>query len=237
VERLPLTLEEAGWSTPLERYEPRQGDLLVLGQPNNPTGHLLAPDDIVRLASSGVHVVVDESFLPFLPGADATSLAASNIERVSVICSLTKVFCVPGLRLGWLVAESALVSRISRLRDPWSVNGIAVAAASVLARQDSYLSETRRWLHDELPRMRAALSAVPGLRTSSSVAPFVLAELPEGFSAGECRAALIGEGIAVRDASTFEGLGTRWIRIGLRTAEENARIVSALSKFVGSDGW
>ncbi len=137
---------------------------------------------------------------------------------------------MPGLRVGLFFGDSDTVSRMSQLRDPWSVNGLAAQAAELLANQDDYLARTRTWLAEERPHLARLLAEIPGMRVCESAAPYVLAELPEGLSAGAMRDALATRGIGVRDASTFAGLGSRWLRVGVRTASENAQVAAAIAE-------
>lgn len=231
VVRLRFTLDGDTWSTPLGDYRPLEGDLLVLGQPNNPTGHLTSPDAIAQLARAGARVLLDESFLPFLVNADALSLAARDTPGILVVTSLTKIFCVPGLRLGLIVGDEPTIARMQALRDPWSVNGLAAEAAAILAHETEYLARTRTWLAEERPRMASLLAAdVPGIRVCDGDAPYLLAELPEPASATGLRDGLAARGIGVRDASTFTGLGPRWLRVGVRTPAENTRVVAEIAR-------
>jgi len=233
---VPLALEGDSWRTPLpDGLEAGEGDLVVVGQPNNPTGHLTDPRVLLGLADSGAHVLTDESFLA-LAGATASSLVPHVGDRVSVVESLTKTFCVPGLRLGIFVGAEQLVERMSALRDPWSVNGIAVQAAVALADQDRYLATSRTLLATERARIAAALAALPGVRVTHGAAPFVLAELPEGRIASAVRDQLLTLGIGVRDASTFAGLSERWLRVGVRTPAENDEVLSALTGVLAEGG-
>jgi threonine-phosphate decarboxylase len=230
VVRLRFALDGTEWSTPLGEYEPRPEDLLVLGQPNNPTGHLTPPDAIAEIAYAGVRVLLDESFLPFLAHADELSMAGREIPGVLVVTSLTKIFCVPGLRLGLFVGAADVVARMSQLRDPWSVNALAAEAAEALACENAYLISTRTWLAEERPHLARQLADVPGARVCEGVAPYILAELPDGVSATALRDKLARDGIGVRDASTFVGLGPRWLRIGVRTPAENTQVATAIAE-------
>lgn len=231
VVRHPLARDGATWSTPLAGFEPHPGDLVVVGQPNNPTGHLTSPEAIAAIAEQGARVLVDESFLPFLHDPDALSLASRGIQGVFVVTSLTKIFCVPGLRIGLLAGDAETLRRISELRDPWSVNGIALEAAAALADEDEYLARTRAWLSEERPHLAKLLCAIPGVSVCDGVAPFVLAELPEGVSATRLRDSLATRGLGVRDASTFAELGPRWVRVGVRSAPENERLAAAIAEY------
>jgi threonine-phosphate decarboxylase len=229
VVHLPLVLRDSVWSTPADPPGVCAGDLVVVCQPNNPTGHLTPVEQLLALAETGAHVLVDESFLALSAAGDSQTLVSDVSECLTVVQSLTKTFCVPGLRLGVLVGDASLVAKIAEIRDPWSVNGIAAEAALVLAGADEYLARARALLSSERARMAAGFSAIEGVRVTEGEAPFLLLELPEGAAAAELRSRLLARGIAVRDASTFRGLGERWVRIGLRTPAENSEVLRAVA--------
>ncbi|MHB9149359.1 MAG: pyridoxal phosphate-dependent aminotransferase [Thermoleophilia bacterium] len=249
---VPLDLAGDTWRTPLDALLIEgvagqalgAGDLVVVGQPNNPTGHLTEIGSLLALVDSGAHVLTDESFLalveglsssppsPSSPGPTAHTLVPHVGGLVSVVTSLTKTYCVPGLRLGLLVGDETLVARISDLRDPWSVNGIAAQAAVTLAGDGDYLDRSRAQLASERARVALAVAALSGMRLTEGAAPWILAELLGPHTTSEVRARLLARGIAVRDASTFSGLGERWIRIGVRAPAENDAILTALGEIL-----
>ena len=242
VAALRLERTADAWLTPLAALAPRPGDLVVLGHPNNPTAHLLDPTALRAVAAAHPEswFLVDESFLPFHPAHDDLTLLRDRPANLAVVRSLTKIFCVPGLRLGLLVADEALVAASQRLRDPWAVNAIAADAAVVLASEEtaaalpgSYLDRTRSWLAAETPRALESLRAA-GLAAWRADAPYVLAELPEPLRVADLAASLSPLGIAVRDASTFVGLTPRTLRVGLRFDDETDEIVAAIADFLAT---
>lgn len=235
VAHAPLDLEDGRWGTPVAELLERgvegvplgPGDLVVIGVPNNPTGHLTSNEALIDIASTGAHVFADESFLA-LSAHDHLSLVRHVGAGITVVTSLTKTFSVPGLRLGVLAGSPSLVSRIGELRDPWSVNGIAAEAAVTLAGDSRYLETSRAILAEQRARMVSAVSAIAGMRVAEGVAPWLLVELPAPWTAARFRSALLDQGVAVRDASTFPGLTDRWVRIGVRSPAENDRILAAI---------
>lgn len=244
VTHVPLRLNDNEWVTPLDEclvsgvdgVPLGDSDLVVVGQPNNPSGHLTPIEPLLAAARTGAHVLTDESFLALAEQpetASAHSLVPHVGERVSVVASLTKTFCVPGLRLGYLVADEALVTRISELRDPWSVNGIAAQAAVALAEDDDYLDRSRAQLAAERARVSAAVAGL-GVRVTEGVAPWVLVRVPGSLTAGGVRTALLARGVAVRDASTFPGLGEGWIRMGVRGTDDNDALLAAVRDVIES---
>lgn len=236
IESHALQVAGTEWCTPLTTADPAPGDAIVVCQPNNPTGHLTDPELLRAFAHANPEtlLLVDESFLGFHADADALTLARpATPANVAVVRSLTKLYCVPGLRVGVLYAAADITFRIASIRDPWSVNAIAAEAAIALAAEDaetdpqSYLGRTRSWLAEGGPRAAENLAA-QGLLVCDSVAPFHLCRLPEGVELAAIATPLADAGIALRDASTFPGLGPGWVRVAVRTPAENAEVAAAI---------
>lgn len=238
VMHMPLERHADAWRTPEHLPDVRETDLVIVAQPNNPTGHVTPRRILRHIEATGARLMVDESFLALseAPLGTASPALESFVphvrENVCVVASLTKTYCVPGLRLGYLVADEGLVRRISKVREPWNVNGIAAEAAVVLASDDDYVARSRALLSAERRKLSAALAQIPGVRVMDGHAPWVLVELPAPMTAAIARTTLLAAGIAIRDASTFRGLGERWIRVGVRTAEANDRIAAALTSLL-----
>ncbi|RPF42552.1 L-threonine O-3-phosphate decarboxylase [Thermodesulfitimonas autotrophica] len=210
-------------------------DALFLCQPNNPTGRLLAPDELERLAAAtaraGAYLVVDEAFLDFLP--DAAALTALNLlprwEHLVVLRSLTKFFALAGLRLGVLVALSPLQREILSLLPPWNVNSLAQVAGVAAVADAEYISESRRVVATERAYLASALASLPGVRVVPGVANFLLLDIRgTGFSSAALARRLAQERVLVRDTANFPGLGGGFIRVAVRLRAENERLVGTL---------
>lgn len=236
VYRLPMGLDVDAWRIPTGSLvalgDLGPGDMLVVGRPDNPTGHMVPADLLFEIASRGSHVLVDESFLDLATCDEARSLVSHVDDRLSFVTSLTKTYCVPGLRLGFMVCCTDLADRMSELRYPWSVNGIAAESAVALAGEDAYVREVRSRLKKERTRLAARYAGAP-LHVTDGCGPWLLARLPEGVESPQVCTALLERGIAVRDASTFHGLSNRWIRVGIRTSDENDEVFDALAGVLG----
>jgi histidinol-phosphate aminotransferase len=207
---------------------PERADMVVLGNPNNPTGALDPRRAVLALLRRGRTVVVDESFIDFVP-APAPSLAGESPAGLVVVRSLTKLWTLPGVRAGYLLAAPELVATLERHRQPWSVNAPALAALELCASDD----ETPRRIGAEVAAARDelldGLRALPGVRAWPSVANFVLLEAPAGEAVvAKLRAA----GIAVRPAASFPGLGPNHMRVAVRRPHENRRLLDALANAV-----
>jgi len=204
---------------------PERAQLVVLGNPNNPTGTLDPAVALAALARPGRLLVVDESFMDFVPGERESLAARRDLPGLVVVRSLTKLWALPGVRAGYLLAAAEVVARLAAQRQAWSVNAIALAALEVCAAD----RETPARVAGEVARGRedllARLAAVPGLRAWPSAAPFVLLEGPPGRDLpGELR----GRGVAVRPAASFPGLAGEHLRVAVRGEPEHRALVRAL---------
>jgi cobyrinic acid a,c-diamide synthase len=158
-----------------------------------------------------------------VPG-EAQSLAGDRLDGLLVVRSLTKHWSIPGIRAGYVAGDPAIVAALAAAQPPWSVSAPAVAAVIACTGTGAAAEGRERAL--ALGRWRDYLQA--GLRERCvehvhSAAPFVLARLGDGT-----RAALRGQGVAVRRGDTFPGLDGTWARIAVRPPLLTDRLLLAL---------
>ncbi len=212
----------------------RRADILFLCRPNNPTGTLLpwpAMESLLDAArQQGVTVVVDEAFIDFVdePGEALTPLLA-HFDNLILLRSLTKLYTLPGLRLGYLLADVQTVRRLKAGQPPWSVNHLSAELVAPLLGDGDFLDRTHAWLRGERPRLQAGLQSL-GLEVVPSRVNFFLVRQSSGPSAGD---ALLGRllqaGILARHTHNFPGLDGGWVRLALRGPAENDRLLLALA--------
>ncbi|MEM6837441.1 MAG: threonine-phosphate decarboxylase CobD [Cyanobacteria bacterium P01_C01_bin.120] len=203
---------------------------LLLNTPHNPTGLLLPPTILTWLLSHVGLVVVDEAFMDFLSPDQQTSLI-SQIEQwpnLVILRSLTKFYSLPGLRLGYAIAHPDRLQRWQQWRDPWPVNALAAAAATVLKDQ-AFQQQTWQWLATARPALWQALKAIPGLYPFPGQANYLLVRCDRSTSALQ-RKLLQHDRILIRDCLSFPELGDRYFRIAVRRPEENQRLITALQR-------
>ncbi|HVS86464.1 MAG TPA: Rv2231c family pyridoxal phosphate-dependent protein CobC [Gaiellaceae bacterium] len=205
---------------------PEDAELVVVGNPNNPTGGLDARAHLLALLRPGRLVLVDESFMDFVPG-EPESLAGTRRPGLAVLRSLTKLWALAGLRAGYLLAEPDLVKRLEANRQPWSVNALACAALATCADDRETPARVAAEVTAEREGLVGALAGLPGVRVWPGAANFLLLRLADGPAAV---ARLREEGIAVRPAWTFPGLDERFVRVAVRRGEDNRRLVEALAR-------
>ena len=227
--------ENAFCTTPQDIAEATDGyDTVFLCNPNNPTGTMVAASEIKAMAESrpDVRFVIDESYLPFACDSFAESTARYGLENVVVLNSMSKVFRIPGLRVGFLMAPESLIAEFAKFVLPWSVNAMAQAAVSFIlsggAEIDAFLSTTRIFVKGEKDRFVAALDAMPGIVPYGAETYFVICELEAPNTAAGLWAALAEQGILIRDCTNFVGLEGEFVRFSLKEKETNTRVLALL---------
>ncbi len=209
---------------------PDQADLVVVGNPNNPTGTLDRASVLARLARRGRVLIVDEAFMELVPGEPESLAGRADLPGLVVVRSLTKPWALAGIRAGCLLAPPEIVAAARAARQPWSVNGPACAALAAWARRTA--ASGREEAAAVAARVAAAraglaagLAALDGVRVWPSAANFLLLRVPDGPAV---RAGLAQRDVAVRRADTFPGLTADHLRVAVREPDDNHRLVEAL---------
>jgi threonine-phosphate decarboxylase len=210
-----------------------QSKAIFICNPNNPTGALLSRETVetlaVRCEEHETFLLVDEAFIELSDPRQSIADLAPEMEHLFVMRSLTKSFGVPGLRLGFAVANPRLAEIMDRARIPWSISSLAAAAGAYLLSNADYLEGSRDLIRKELRWLNAALSGL-GLNPLPSRANFILVNIePSGLGSDELAAAMAKKGVLVRDCQSF-GLGKGYIRVAVRGREENEQLIAALEK-------
>ncbi|WP_420753963.1 cobyrinate a,c-diamide synthase [Rhodococcus sp. O3] len=202
---------------------PDDADLVVVGNPTNPTSVLHPAGSLRSLVRPGRVVVVDEAFMDAVPGEPET-LADAFVPGLIVVRSLTKTWAIPGVRAGYVVGDATVIADLAVHQPPWSVSTPAAAAmiacASAQATTESEviaaeIASHREFLVDQLCALGVPVAGDPA-------GPFVLARVPQ-----DTREKLRASGFAVRRGDTFPGLGEDWIRIAVRDPQTIGALVDA----------
>ena len=207
---------------------PEAADLVLAGNPAAASGTLDPAAALLALRRPGRIVVIDEAFMDLVPG-EPGSLVREPLPDLVVVRSLTKSLAVPGLRAGYAVAAPPLADRLRAVRPPWSVNALALAAMTAAAQRPDAFAAAAARVAAEREDLAARLRNIPQLRTWPASANYVLVQVPDGPRALRM---LSEQGIAVRPAASFPGLGPGHLRITARGPEENARLAATLTEAV-----
>lgn len=208
-----------------------KAEILFLCHPNNPNGDFLlsGPAKAVRLA--GRMLFIDEAFMDFLPDEENHTLIheAVRSRRIVVLRTFTKIFCLPGLRMGYIVAHEDTIKKLKRHRAPWNTNSLAQLAAGLALGDKEYIKSSRRVIKEEREFLVGQLSKIKALKIYPSVTNFLLIKIGKaGLYSGILTAELLKKGILVRDCSNFRNLGNSFIRVAVRKREENRCLIGAL---------
>lgn len=208
---------------------PEDADLVVLGRPDNPTGVLDPEQRIATLCRPGRTVVVDEAFAEFLPDADGLA-ARRDLPGLVVLRSLTKIWGLAGLRVGYLLGDPDLVARLGDARQPWSANALALAAIEACVGAEEERSGRAATAAADRGYLLGRLAELDGVRTWPAAANFVLVRTP----LPDLRERLLGDAIAVRRGETFPGLDPTYVRVAVRDAATTDAFVAGLARHLAS---
>ena len=209
-------------------------DTVFICNPNNPTGVLWPKKELLSLIGDHSHIrfIVDESYLPFVTDGGAESLIEAGHPNLLILYSLSKIFRIPGLRIGFLIASPSIIEKFYPTLLPWNVNSLSQAAVRYLmenrAETESFINSTVDWLRSERDLLRDTLSKSSGMTVYPSTTSFMLVRLNGGFTAEDTVDYLSHHKILIRNCANFEGLSNRFIRLSLKTEDANRRIARLL---------
>jgi L-threonine-O-3-phosphate decarboxylase len=231
-----LLPENADFEISFERLrrELRGGEIVFIGQPNNPTGLLFDEAAFTALAARrrDTFFIVDEAFLDFIAGH--RSVVHHNLPNVLALRSLTKFFAIPGLRLGTLLGPARIIAQIRRILPVWSVNHLAQTAGIACLADRDYAEHTRQFVKERRQELVRQLRAFPEFFVYPGTANYLLVRMDnKKMDAPALHAKLLKKNIAIRICDNFVGLDRRFFRVAVRTPEENKRLGGAIAEVLG----
>lgn len=213
-------------------------DLVIIGQPGNPAGNLFDVAALRDIAQKHpkTYFLIDEAFADFIEGYE--SVAQLGIPNVLVLRSMTKFYAMPGIRLGYLIADEALSQKVRAYLPPWSVGSIAQAVGVAVLNEAEYAVQTRQVVAQVRESLKKQLEAFGLFRVFPSAANYLLVCIEkEGLDAQMLADSLLmNHRIPIRVCANYAGLDARYFRVAVRTEEENARLVDALTQVVLIEG-
>jgi len=207
-------------------------DAVFIGRPNSPTGSMLGLDAAAEIArdcaARRCWCVFDEAFIDFAGnGHSAVALVGSN-PWVIVMRSLTKIFAIPGLRFGYVVACKDLIARLAHDLEPWSVNCVAQRVASAcLESADAFCARVGAMIEAEGAYLSSGLSSLRGFRVFDSAANFLMIEVRDEPVSSPLARHMLERGIAIRDLRELPGCEPGFYRIAVRLRSDNERLLDA----------
>ncbi len=232
---LPLTERTGFRIDPLDiAFALKGASMAFLCNPNSPTGLLTPKTEMLEIMSyaceQGVRLVVDEAFMDYV---NAESLVKEAVQARQVICirTFSKFFGMPGLRMGYAVSDEETIAALRAVQEPWPVTAAVEDAAAAALNDWRQTKKTLTAIEKERDRLLAAVRILPGVETFPSAANFIFIKVVAS------QAPLLAEklalrGLLVRDCSSYPGLDSRFIRITVRSAGENKRLLRALRELL-----
>ena len=202
-----------------------KGDVIWITNPHNPTGQLWGKYSLEKIIKKYKLVICDEAFLSITPNGDKESLIplTQRFDNLLVLRSLTKIFNIPGLRLGYVVGSSKILKKWKINRDPWPLNSFAIKAGIELLNNkkfyEKWTRQIHRWINVEGERVSKKLSRIEGLKVHNSSTNFFLIESKTSLSPNIKY--LENKGILLRECSSFRFLDDKWARISLQNRKNN----------------
>lgn len=228
--RLP---EDKGFS-----FDPsyvRKSDMVFLCNPNNPTGNLMISSQLDLGIIPADKIIVDEAFMDFVREENVHAFIpqAAKSRKLIVLRTLTKLFALPGLRIGYLVAHRDTIRSLKKYQMPWSVNVLAQTAAERALTEDVFRQRSRQLIARERKFLYERLNRIKGLKPYPSMANFILVKINQKrLTSPKLKEQLLKKGILIRDCANFRGLNKQFIRVAVRTHKENKQLVRALEECV-----
>jgi threonine-phosphate decarboxylase len=212
-------------------------DVVILNSPHNPTGNLYTPEDLLALIELAeahqVAVLLDEAFIDYAPQFSLVRLAPER-SRLIVLRSLTKFYAMAGLRIGYAACGPELSAAIGRQIEAWPISNVALEAGSAVLSEDKFESESLALNAQSREIFADALRGI-GLTIFPSAANFLLARLPAGSGTALAQW-LEPRLILIRECASFRGLGDQFIRLAVRSHQDNERLVKLIGSWLQETG-
>lgn len=208
----------------------RTADMVIVTSPNNPTGNVIAPEDAARLCRTcpGI-VMIDEAYAEFASPGTSCEPLLKEYDNLVILHTYSKAFCLAGVRMGYVLAAPDIIDVLAAVRQPYTVDVFAQAAAQVVTSMRGVFQPTIDQIRSERERLAAGLAAIEGVRVWPSQGNFLLARMSH---AGIVRARLRDKrSILVRDFSSAHGLED-CLRITVGTPDENNELLDAIASIL-----
>ena len=213
----------------------RQHDAIYVCRPNNPSGTCLSFEDMKALLIMAqryhTYVLTDEAFIHFTNQEKSVVSLLERFDNLIIFRSLTKIYAVPGIRLGYVMAHESVISVFFKWQIPWSVNAVSLSLIDCLEECRPFVQETvayiereRIWLYDEYRQL--------GLEMSQTCTNFYLLRDPSLQNHELLLLFLVEEGILARHTYNFQVIEGKALRFAIRTRSENERLVQSIKKWL-----
>lgn len=206
-------------------------DLIFICNPNNPTGEVFPKLENWIQENPETLFVVDEAFIDFTDQIKSSIPSINQYPNLLVMHSLTKAYAIPGLRLGYVVASEDLILKLKSIKQPWTVNTMALQAGKFIFKNYQQIQIPLKNLLTEKERFAKKLSQNPVLRIHESATHFFLVETLKNDAAQLKQFLIEKHGLLIRDASNFRDLTKQHFRLATLSPAKNNLLIEALGEW------
>jgi len=209
---------------------PMNGCIFVCN-PNNPTGTILPKKQLTKIISSAKRksclVFVDECFIELVPQSNQSVLnLVKRYDNLFVLRSLTKSFGLAGIRVGYAGSSKQIIDILQKIKIPWSVNALAQEAGIIAIKNKSHLTKSKLIIKKESDFLRKKISNLPGFECHDSSTNFILIKTQQDST--KLQKKLLKYKILIRDCKNFRGLNNHYIRIAVKSHQDNLKLIQAM---------
>lgn len=215
-------------------------NLLFICNPNNPTGVLIERARIIDLLNYAVKqdafVVLDEAFINFIDNPDDYTVIdlVNKYNNLFVLRSLTKLYAIPGLRLGYGIVNEKIVAQMELANDPWSVNYLAQLAGELVFKDKDFYCLTREKMKIEKNYLYQELSKMKGLTVYKPTANYIFVDISKSkYDSDQLTDLLAKQGILIRNCKSYRGLEKDFIRLAVKSRKDNKILIEKLKELLG----
>ena len=210
-------------------------DLLILGNPNNPTGLRIEKDTLKKLYEivnkERGYLLLDEAFYEFCP-EDYDSIQIfkeKSFHRIGIIRAATKFFALPGIRLGYGCVSEDIRNIHDKVALPWSVNSLGDRAGRYIFECKEYIEMSKTYIEEERKFLLEQLSNIKGIKPYNTHANYVLIKLLK-WNEEYVFKFFLNRGLVIRKCSSFNGLDNTYIRVAIKSRKNNLKLIETFKE-------
>jgi threonine-phosphate decarboxylase len=211
--------------------------IVFICNPNNPTSMLVPMGQLTEIIKDALAkdtlVFLDEDFLEFVDNEKQLSLInkINTYPNLFILRSFTKIYGLTGLRVGYGIASQPIIDALTCSKIPWNINCLAQTAAVAALKDEEHLQKTLKLIKKEKAFLLKGLQEIAGFKLYPADANFFFINIKKtDLTAAQLHEKMLGQGVLIRDCSSFRGLDGFFIRVAVKTRVENMRLLEALGK-------
>ena len=215
------------------------GDLIILGNPNNPTGLRIGEEDLMKIyeiaVNKSAYLLLDEAFFEFAP-KDYNSIEIfkkQDFKNIGIIRAATKFFALPGIRLGYGCVSKNMANKYDKVAMSWSVNTFGDISAQFIFNDTEYIEESQKYIDKERQYLLKELSKNSGIKAFNTHSNYILIKLLK-WNEEYIFNFFLKRGLIIRKCSSFEGLEGDYIRIAIKSREDNEKLLNVFKELEGT---